>query len=92
MQPTKQQLETAAEAVEQAAEGAATAEAAAEEAAAVAVVAAELAASEAADQGRVYDDQQAEDARIAAVNAGLAQLDARMLRVEAILRRQGFAL
>lgn len=92
MEPTKQQLEAAADAVEQAAENAATAEGAAEDAAAVAVAAAEIAASEAADRGQVYDDQQAEDARIAAVNAGLAQLDARMLRVEAILRRQGYAL
>lgn len=68
------------------------AEATAEAAKLIAV--AELAEMEAqaADQGKVYGDGERLEAQVAANNAGLAQLDARVSVVEAFLRRMGYRL
>lgn len=76
--------EKAADAAEKAAEAA--------EVVAVAEVAELVADADAGDRGRVYGDGEQMQAQLAAANAGLAQLEARVFAVESILRRQGYRL
>lgn len=77
---TEEAAERTADAAEQTAE------------AAKLIAVAELAEMEAqaADQGKVYDDGERLEAQMAANNAGLAQLDARVSVLEGHLRRMGY--
>lgn len=87
MDDTDLKDEKAAERAAQAAEQAAQA---AEAVAVLEVIEAVEAADDAGDRGRVYDDGEQLAAQVAAGNAAVAGLDMRLLRVEAILRTQGY--
>lgn len=62
----------------------------AQEAAAVAVVAEVVADAQSGDRGAVYDNQQREDAQVAALNGAVSFLEGRVARLEDIARRQGY--
>lgn len=84
-------VKDATEAAEKAAQAAEQAAQAAEAVAVLEVMEeAREAADDAGDRGRVYDDQEQLAAQVAAGNAAVAGLDLRLLRVEAILRTQGY--
>lgn len=92
MDSEKKDVEKAVEAAEQATQAAEQAAQAAEAVAVLEVIEQVERADDAGDRGRVYDDQGQLAAQVAATNAGLGQLDMRLLRVEAILRSQGYKL
>ena len=83
-------VKDATKAAEQAAQSAEQAAQAAEAVAVLEVIEAVEAADDAGDRGRVYDDGEQLAAQVAAGNAAVAGLDMRLLRVEAILRTQGY--